>query len=256
MITPKNPELNVLLQSSDYLNSNMKKYVQSSKLIYQKKHSLFYLKGYSKNKNKKFINSLDITCKRLHQLSYDLKKKFNVNTKYLNIIIVDCPQKRKFIDNKFFINGGFTYLNGDTIYIYRFEEFQKVVLHEFLHHHFIYDHNEYLYINNIKINFNEAIIEFLATYYQCKFTNTLINDEIKYSKEIAQKVIAINLNNNTNIFSYCVIKYILLQNYKNILINIKNPKYIINYIMNFKLKLKPIKPKYNEELKFVSCSNI
>ena len=117
MITPKNPELNVLLQSSDYLNSNMKKYVQSSKLIYQKKHSLFYLKGYSKNKNKKFINSLDITCKRLHQLSYDLKKKFNVNTKYLNIIIVDCPQKRKFIDNKFFINGGFTYLNGDTIYI-------------------------------------------------------------------------------------------------------------------------------------------
>jgi len=64
-----------------------------------------------------------------------------------------------------------------------------------------------------------------------------------------------DLKNISNIYSYVVIKYILMLNYKNVLKNINNKKWIYNYIDNYKLKIKNKKPIKNE-LKMVSCSDI
>jgi hypothetical protein len=36
------------------------------------------------------------------------------------------------------INGGFTYLNSNNVYIVRKEDYEKVILHELLHHHDIH----------------------------------------------------------------------------------------------------------------------
>jgi hypothetical protein len=43
------------------------------------------------------------------------------------------PKNAKDIVEPKHVNGGYTYINNGTIYIYRFEEWPKVVLHEILH---------------------------------------------------------------------------------------------------------------------------
>lgn len=59
-------------------------------------------------------------------------------TKDISIWIIPCVRKRSFpkgaeyFDTKH-INGGYTYIKHGNIYIYRYEEFAKVALHELLH---------------------------------------------------------------------------------------------------------------------------
>jgi hypothetical protein len=246
--------------NDDYLNNSMKNYISKSKLIYNINNDNFSIKIFSNYKKKKLINIVIRSIERLNLLIKDLKKKYNIDVNFLNVYIVDCPNKRKFIDNKIYINGGFTDINSNNIFIYRSDELCKVLLHEYLHHQFIYKYSNEIYKNDplnryILIDYNESIIEFLATIYQCKFTNTLIKDEIKYNKKIAEYVLSMELLNKTNIYSYVIIKYILMLNYKNVLKNILNKKWIYNYIDNYKLKLKPNYSEKNE-LIMVSCSNL
>lgn len=250
----------ILLNNKDYINNSMHKYILKCKLIYSSEDILFSIKLFSITKKKKLINLVIKIINRLNLIHKDFKEKYNINITKKCFIIYDCPNKKYMIDNKYYINGGFTNILSNNIFIYRFSELPKVILHEYIHHALIYKLSDQIYYNDplhryIRINYNEAIVEFLATIYQCKFTNTLIKDEIKYNKKIAEYVLGIELLNKTNIYSYIIIKYILMINYENIIKNILNHEYIYNYIDNYKLKLKPKKTK-KKEFMFVSCGNL
>ena len=100
------------------------------------------------------------------------------------------------------INGGYTYLNGNQIYIYRAEEFPKVLLHETLHH--LLDSSRYWSnkeknilqnaYNIVEIKSkasasfepNEAIIETWANIFQSIFLSIELNVLILlfYEKEV------------------------------------------------------------------------
>ena len=71
-----------------------------------------------------------------------IKKLFNIKpTQDFNFYILLNPMKRK-LPNKMGdsigaanINGGFTYFKSNNVYIVRKEDYEKVILHELLHHH-------------------------------------------------------------------------------------------------------------------------
>ena len=128
----------LLESSNDYLTQSMKAYVKKTKLVYYKKYTQCTIWGYSIKKN----NIYELCGKRIKKLYNDLYKDFDITLKHLNIVLVDCPDHRKFIDDKFYINGGFTYLDGDVVYIYRYDEMLKVALHEVIHHAFSFKEKE------------------------------------------------------------------------------------------------------------------
>lgn len=72
------------------------------------------------------------------------------------------------------INGGYTYLQGNTIYIYRQEDYPKVMLHEIIHHSAI---------NSTSV-YNEAIVEFWAVLFHVLFISTPSNFDNLYQKEL------------------------------------------------------------------------
>lgn len=128
---------------------------------------------------KKVIRRI-ITLKRIYQLNEPL------NIWFIPLSLKRCfPQKGEKVSAKH-INGGYTYLHNNTIYIYRYEEFPKVILHEVLHHSKLQTEwtskqwmrlYEFLKIDDTNCPANcqtllqpsEAIIEVWAIYYQCMF---------------------------------------------------------------------------------------
>jgi hypothetical protein len=84
------------------------------------------------------------------------------------------------------INGGYTYIHNHTIYVYRFEEFPKVILHEVLHNsklHISWSHEKLMELYKLlnidttlcehscktRLQPEEALIELWALYYQIMF---------------------------------------------------------------------------------------
>lgn len=247
---------NFLLEHTDYLTDCMISYIKITKLVFYKEYTHFKLYGYSTKKNSNY----SLCGKRIERLYTDLLKDFGIQVKYLNIVMIDCPNIRKFIDNPHYINGGFTYLHKNIIYVYRNDEMLKVALHEVIHHAFYFkDYDVYLgdpIRSKVTINFNEAIVEFLATLYQIKYTNSSIKDELKHSLKNVKYVLGMpNTTFNTNIYSYIVIKHLLLKKHKLIFNLIQNKQYdkIYQYIYNTKINIKPIKP-IKQTLIFVSVS--
>lgn len=247
---------NFLLEHNDYLTDCMITYIKKTKLVFYKEYKHFRLYGYSTKKNKNY----PLCGKRIERLYTDLLKDFSVQVKYLNIVMIDCPNKREFIDHPHYINGGFTYLHRDIIFVYRNDEMFKVVLHEVIHHAFYFkDYEMYLgdpIRSKVNINFNEAIVEFLATLYQIKYTNSSIKDELKHSLKNVKYVLGMpNTAFDTNIYSYIVIKHLLLKKHKLIFNLIQQKQYdkIYQYIYNTKINIKPIKP-IKQTLIFVSVS--
>lgn len=245
----------LLLKDNDYINSSMKYYIAKSNLIYHKKYKHFVIWGYSMVNDK----SIFIECgKRISKLYNDLYKDFNVNVKFLNIVLIDCPDIRKFIDHYYYVNGGFTYLSDNILYVYRAKEMMKVVLHEVIHHAFYFKNNDVFLGDPIRykvnIDFNEALVEFLATIYHLKYNKTLIHNEFKHSFNNLKCVVNMpNMTFNTNIYSYIVIKHLLLKNYKFVLKCIKDGRYELIYQYIHKIKIKKI-GKYTKlkELVFVN----
>lgn len=252
----------LLENSSDYLNESMKAYVKKSTLMYYKEYPKFTIWGYSIYKNKIF----ELCGKRVKRLYNDLFKDFGITLQHLNVVLVDCPDHRKFIDNKHFINGGFTYYPGDVVFIYRYDEMLKVTLHEIIHHAFQFK-DKAIYTGDpirpyVTINFNEALVEFLATLYQLKYTNNTVENELKHSfRNVTQVVNMPNMTFKTQVYSYIVIKHLLLKKHKLILGYIKNKQYdkIYQYVYDTKINVKPIKKVDhslpNQQLSFVSAGN-
>lgn len=245
----------LLLKDNDYINSSMKYYIAKSNLVYYKKYKHFAVWGYSIVDDK----SIFIECgKRICKLYNDLRKDFNVNVKFLNIVLISCPDIRKFIDHYYYVNGGLTYLSDNILYVYRAKEMMKVALHEVIHHVFYFkDRDVFLgdpIRNKVTIDFNEALVEFLATIYHLKYSKTRISDELKHSLNNLKCVISMpNMTFTTKIYSYIVIKHLLLKKSKFVLKCIKDGKYDLIYQYVHETKINKIgKYKQANELVFVS----
>lgn len=184
------------------------------------------------------------------------------------------------------VNGGFTYITNDAytsianIYIYRREEFPKVMLHELMHHSYIDTSNNPKFnnnfINKLKIicdidnntSFlpNEGIVEgwalilqllFISYEYNIPFS-VIINIEQKWSaKQTARLLFYKNNRSNdykdyktdndweetSNSYCYFVIKTFLISNIDNFITNTYNNTLDTYLLANFENYLSKIKQK-------------
>lgn len=162
----------------------------------------------------------------------------------MNIYIIMNPIKRHLpsrglIDTEH-INGGFTYISKNNVFVIRKEEYEKVLIHELLHHN-KYIHNDYYAPSNIQrlkrvfniddrynLYPNEAIIEVFScilntVFYAIDYNKTLrdfkklLNADCLHSLTITNKIIDIQKNKKwyekTNAYAYCVFKTILYHNF-------------------------------------------
>lgn len=131
------------------------------------------------------------------------------------------------------VNGGYTYINKNNIYIIRKEDYEKVMLHELLHHNTMTHHEDWNDVNieRLKEHFkihcdmlllpNEAIIEVFACILNTIFytieTGTRLNENLKRDQEhslhLAKKLLDKQgdgvWNEKTHSFCYIVIKTII-----------------------------------------------
>lgn len=163
--------------------------------------------------------------------SKDLKIIFDI--KYGNRTF---PKKNKFIKFEN-INGGYTSINSNEIFIVRHEEYPKVILHEIIHHNPLIHSDKWKKKNIIKLKKhfnidsktdlepNEAIVEFWATIMHLYFISIennlnikkLLKDEIKYSLFKSNQLLNHldgKWNEETNAYCYIIFKTIMLYNLK------------------------------------------
>ena len=175
------------------------------------------------------------------------------------------------------VNGGFTYITNDAytnianIYIYRREEFPKVMLHELIHHSYIDVSNNpkfnSTFVNKLKTiciidnntSFlpNEGIVEACALLLQSLFISyeynipfsTIINIEQKWSAKQTSRLLFYKNNKNkdhnweetSNSYCYFVIKTFLISNIDNFINNLNNntlDTYLLLNIQNYLSKIK------------------
>lgn len=206
---------------------------------YANKCKLSYHINY-KNVNFFILSDKNITNKSKSHLFnciyrvYLVKHLYNIKPEqYINYYILLNPLKRRLPNRKVDIvkteniNGGFTYINANNIYIVRKEDYEKVALHELLHHCDII-HNENWKPKNINVlknlckieqtqDFvpNEAIIETFAIILNVVFKSiennvsfkSILAKDREHSIVIAKKIIEKQDNKlwKENSHSYCYI---------------------------------------------------
>lgn len=187
--------------------------------------------------SKKDLNNLFKTVSRIQTVI----RLYNMNNKLFRFFIVMNPSKRYMPASGMVktknINGGFTYINGRDIFIIRKEDYEKVVLHELLHHNTIIHNENWKSINiaRLKDYFhihpsyqlipNEAVIETIACLLHICFVTIEKKDtfrhiyslEKKHSIQTAKKIIQYQnnklWNEETNAYAYTVLKNILFCNF-------------------------------------------
>jgi len=189
------------------------------------------------NKNKNNINKNKI--KEIIQRGYKISNK----SKNIIIHLILTFAKKKFEKNKILtpknINSGFTYTSKNEIFIFRQEEYPKVIIHELIHHNNLI-HNDNFSISNKQkllnhfnitndtiLILNEAIIEFWAllihlAFISCKYNinyKELYNYELQYSLFKSYQILKLKEKNKNklwcdkcNIYSYIIFKTIFLKN--------------------------------------------
>jgi len=193
-----------------------------------------------------------------------IKYKYNI-TKDILIYLLLTNLKKKIINNEIInpinVNSGYTDNSKNLIFIWRLEEFEKVIFHEIIHY-FNLDKYNILDFELFNINGNhsyfEAYTDFLAIIYNIIFISLITKINIKIILEIELAFIknqALFINNyfklgswnsipnniitqETPVFSYYILKYILfnyalnndfnkITDYKNIFkIGIQDDKFI------------------------------
>jgi hypothetical protein len=209
------------------------------------------------------------------------------NTKKFVISLILSPAK-KTINYKLplscsNVNSGFTFINSNNIFIFRKEEFAKVIIHEILHHNLTI-HSEIFknenknrlltHFNlhpNTKLILNEAIIEFWATIIHLYFIsneynlnyNKLLNIELKYSLFKSYQVFLYQKKNSINnlwfddttIYSYIIFKTIFLYyfiEFKKIYTFPYNDTIITDFIIKHsKIKKNKINPSFTINKKII-----
>ena len=178
-----------------------------------------------------------------------LLKKYKCN-KHLIFWLIPTLSHRSFpkpgeVLSEIHINGGYTYPMRNTVYIYRFEEFPKVMLHETIHHLPMdtghkWDHQDLMKLYNVlhidttncnqtcstDIMPNEAIVETWAEVYHLAFLELefhipfqqMLQHEKNWAAiqtkriKIHQKKYFPEWKENTHAYSYVVIRAALLWN--------------------------------------------
>ncbi len=237
---------------------NELEYLDTEYLITWNNNKL-YLKC-TKNKFIKISNRIDNLIKMITYIK-------GTNTESIEIYLCLSSLKKQ-IDNNYKItpkniNSGYTDITNRYIFIWREEEFEKVLFHELVHF-FNCDHREetYNYYTNYDSLF-EAITDFKAIIYnivyisyitKCKI-DKLINYEFSFIINQGNMINNIINKNNTKLispaFSYFVLKAMLINycisndftenDYDNLFIHNKNFNKIIkkfnklneNYFFNF-----------------------
>ena len=228
---------------------------------------------YRKSKDKIDINFLKKIMKRANEI---LKGKPMI----INLILT--LEKKKFNNCKKDIlteknvNSGFTFVNSYEIFIFRKEEFPKVIIHEMIHHNLNIHNDEFKEINkqklkkafgirqDTKIILNEAMVELWATMLHLSFVardygwdiKELVRMETAYSLYKCYQIMRLRDKkgelwyDRCNIYSYIIFKTILL-NYMEELNKIyKYPnKYDDSSITDFIISHKKL-PEINKNPKF------
>jgi hypothetical protein len=238
----------------------------------------------TKNLDFSFVSSYLEKCKYYHHIYYQFLHVFIISAKPLsskdkmklyntiiriqtvmqlynmqkpnNIYFIMNPMKRylpslpsKVPINTKHINGGFTYTSGNNIFIIREEEYEKVVIHELLHHNKYIHCDDYKQanINQLKQVFNlddrynlypnEAVVEVFAclintVFYTLDYNKglkdfkTLLKKDCHHSLMITNKIIDRQKNKKwlekTNTYSYCVFKTILYYHFDKFIKNFRH----------------------------------
>lgn len=186
-------------------------------------------------------------CKRIQCILniFSIQKSFTI---WLLPIEVNRSFPNGSIIEPININGGYTYHNGNTIYVYRYEECAKVILHEILHHSPFDTFGKWTneQVNQIRtlcniqesfdLNINEAIVEFWAILFECLLISfeynipfsLLIKKEQEWSRQQSYKLLSYQnkylkqWTETSNSYCYIILKTVLLLNYENF-IKIKTP---------------------------------
>jgi len=261
----------------NYLNSCDNLY----KIVY--KNITFYILhcGILSNiKKKNFFKNIY----RIHLTS----KVLNMNELYVYYIITysgkrKLPKKNNII-NANNINGGFTYKNINEIYIVRYEDYEKVIIHELLHHNKYIDNHmwnardidklkEYFNISeSTRLLPNEAVVEVFACLLNVIFKSLenkrnfkeLLKIDQQHSLVLTRKLLKFQgekkWQENSNSFCYIVLKtifYVYINEFLKDFSRDNSFNVIINFLFNFypKIKRKIIKYDYlikNNSLKLTA----
>lgn len=231
----------------------------------------------------KYMENADINVKIGHfnviahsnQLNDDLKNKVLVVSKRIEMLVnwlridksilgklnfIAFPGRRTMGANDAVIaprhiNGGYTYVNGGNIYIFRLEEFPKVAIHEVLHHSIIQER-----VNNwpqpaitaLKDAFRlddetlflpaEAVVETWAEIFHCYFLShelnipqkTLLELELQHAKSFAACLelqrTKMGLKDAANAYSYIVFRSIFLRDIEAFM-DLKRPREYTEFLL-------------------------
>ena len=173
------------------------------------------------------------------------------------------PSKKEEVIDAVNINGGYTYINKNNIYIIRKEDYEKVIIHELLHHNTLI-HNQDWEAQNIKrlkehfkidknmlLIPNEAIIETFAcilnTVYHSIETGTSFNENLKRDQEhsviLAKKILDKQngelWNEKTHSYCYIVFKTIFYVYFNDFLkiYKYKNDTDMTDFLIKYSHKL-------------------
>lgn len=241
-----------LLYNNPFVSLNIQSYYETHSVnvsIYKNDNIELYLYEYK--------NMPKINVKKIFNI-VTFVRKINNSNKNVKIIFLSSPHKKKYknINNIFLpihVNSGST-LRNEYINIWRYEEWEKVLIHELIHY-LDYDTDKHI---KLKSNYNidnilpnEAYTDFLAIILHTMYISTSYDQfkeylllEINFSLQQAAKILFYsNINkfdNNVSFkqksaaFSYYIIKSSLFVNLDksiNILLsNIKLNKHINKFI--------------------------
>jgi hypothetical protein len=217
--------------------------------------------------NQMYIKTTTITIKkiikRIKFLIYIceyLKYKSNNINKVLNSFIIlsnlkkNFPKKNNIIKVRN-VNGGYTDLNENIIFVWRYEEFEKVFLHEMIHFFNMDSRDEHI---KIKLNINgpssffEAVTDFWAIFYHLIYLSMITGIQIKNLLEfelafVENQAMILNdhfklgswkynfnyqVNQTTPALSYYILKYMLFKYFmENKLLEINNYNQVLNKII-------------------------
>lgn len=171
-------------------------------------------------------------------------------TKHLHFWLLPTPFTRQFPDKaellgEDHLNGGFTYVHEDSVFVYRREEFPKVMIHETVHHlpydmgdtwttqqrmalykAFRIDKHGCPNACRTDIEPNEAIVEFWANIFQLRFLSyeygfsfpLMLSAEIRWAATQAKRIMQHQeaffpeWKETSHAYSYIVFRCILLCN--------------------------------------------
>jgi len=218
----------------------LKKYITDSDKSYSISIDNLYLTVLYKSKECENILNMRIvkTLKRVSKILKTLKNNKKYKIWFIPTLSKrEFPEENKIVDTKN-INGGYTYVglghnaNDElNIFIYRFEEFSKVLLHEVLHHSKYHAHEwedkkiyEIFKINKkLDLRPNEAVVETWTLILNLKAISKeigisykfLLDSEKQWAYIQAKKII--DIHNNRKLFidglwyenthSYCYIVF-------------------------------------------------